>query len=195
MPKKATAGGAATGGVAAAAAAALSAGGAMDWEAQKARLLASLENEGEDVTPERAEERTEIGHVIEQTDAIIAEKDREIQELNALLNERNENLGAVTVGAAAVGEVLDNDEIVAQERERLDKLQKEWEEKLRQAEVQISLERASLAREKALLAEAIEKHPELKAIDHGGEGKGSESARKKWMSALGLSDEDDEQTG
>lgn len=168
---------------------------AMDWESQKAQLLASLEVEGDDVSTERAKERTRIADVVRRTDAAIEEKDREIEELTALLQQRTENVGAVAVGAAAVGEVLDKDEVIAQERARLEELKKEWEAKLRQAEVEISLERASLARERQILAESLAKQHHG-AKGHGpGEGKGAETSRKKWMSALGLSDEDDGHSG
>ena len=167
---------------------------ATDWESQKAQILAALEKEGEDVTSPRTEDRVKISEVLGRTDAVIAEKDREIRELTALLQERTENMGTVAVGAAAVGDLLDKDEIIVQERSRLEELKKEWEAKLRQAEVEISLERAALAREKQILAEAVAKHPEVKSHGHG-EGKGSETSRKKWMSALGLSDENNEQGG
>ena len=173
--------------------AAATAGGALDWEAQKAQILASLESEGTDVPPEREVERTEIRKVVQRTDAVVAEKNREIEELTALLQEKTENVsGSMAIGAAAVGDILDNDEVIAQERARLEELKKEWEEKLRQAEVEVSLERASIARERAVLTEALEKNPVQQTGEHVDTGKGAESSRKKWMSALGLSDEDNE---
>ena len=59
---------------------------ATDWESQKRRLLASLEDEGESHDePVRQKERVTIEGTIEMTDAVVAEKDREIAELKSQL--------------------------------------------------------------------------------------------------------------
>ena len=48
--------------------------------------------------------------------------------------------------------MIDENELVVQERERLQMLQVEWEEKFREGEIQASLERAKLSRERQELA-------------------------------------------
>ena len=126
--------------------------GPLDWEAQKRIFLAALE--AEDPTHEtRRQEHLTIDGTIRITDTIIQEKDREITELKQLLTEQSQSVGTMAVGAAALGGILDSDEIIRQQRERLSQLQTEWEEKMRQAEIDISMERAKLARERADLDE------------------------------------------
>jgi chromosome segregation ATPase len=174
--------------------AAQSPGGTLDWEAQKRRLLAALEADSDQDSEEAKAERLKIEDVIGQTDRVLAEKDRECRELKQLLENQSANLGTVAVGAAALGEVLDSDAIVQEEREKLKQLQEQWREKLRQAEVDISIERAKLAREKAQIEE------KLLAVEKGAhqpEGKtgagvpacgspAAKPARGRWRERLGL---------
>ena len=54
----------------------------------------------------------EIDEVIRRTDKIIAEKNREIEELQYLLNNQSDSLGSLALGAAALEQVLDQDAIV-----------------------------------------------------------------------------------
>jgi hypothetical protein len=97
-----------------------------------------------------------IEEVIRKTDAAIADRDKEIEEMKVILeNQRNAAGGAV--GAAAMAEVLQNDDIIREERERLQQIQEEWKQKMSQAEVEISLERAKLAREKSEIEEKLRK--------------------------------------
>ena len=114
-------------------------------------MLAALEADDAG-TPVTDQDRDNLQNTIRISDRIIAEKDREIAELNRLLEQQSGNIGEVAIGAAAIGAALDNDELVQQERERLVVLQEEWTEKLRKAEVEISVERATFAREKAAFA-------------------------------------------
>ena len=113
-------------------------------------MLASLEADGD---PEQAAERIKIEEVIRTTEESLAQRDREISDLKELLEQQSAHLGSMAVGAAAVAEALNTDEIVQQERDNLQHLQEEWRAKLRQAEVDISVERAKLARERADLEE------------------------------------------
>jgi len=161
------------------------AGGRLDWEAEKRRILAMLESaeEGESATSQ--EERLKIEEIIQRTDAIIAEKDREIAELRQLLDAQASNLGAVAVGAAALGEILDQDAIIREERENLRKLQEQWREKLRQAEIELSLERAKIARERLQLEEKLR---ELEAASLGKTSEADKPARGRWLARLGLAD-------
>jgi len=160
----------------------------LDWEAEKRRILAALQAEDDGASEAGQTKRLEVEAVVCRTDHIVARKDREIAELRQLLENQSANLGSVAVGAAAVGAVLDNDAIVKEERENLRRLQKEWEEKLRQAEVEISLERAKLARERAAIEERIRSHGEqlAKGEDDSAARKPEKPARDRWLSRLGL---------
>ncbi|MCR4415517.1 MAG: hypothetical protein NUV77_24160, partial [Thermoguttaceae bacterium] len=161
--------------------------GGLDWEAEKRRILAALESDGGEPTPEDQARRVEIEEVIRRTEAALSVKDRELAELRQLLEDQSKSLGSVAVGAAALGEMLDNDAIVREERENLRKLQEEWREKLRQAEVEISVERAKIARERAQLEERLRALPE-NAEKPPAPDKPEKPARGRWLSRLGLKD-------
>ncbi len=171
--------------------------GAMDWEAQKRRLLASLEADFDEDDEDDARDRLTVEEAVRKTDEAIAKKERELQRLERLLEEQSSNLGSMAVGAAAVADVLDKDEIILQERANLQNLQDEWRQKLRQAEIDISMQRAQIARERA---ELQEKTHELEAEanrvkndDGGGNGKKGDGKpqRGRWLSRLGLKDNED----
>jgi hypothetical protein len=171
------------------------AAGAMDWEAQKSRMLAALEADDDGEDEVRRFERIKIEDAVRATDEAIAEKSKEIEELQRLLAQQSDNLGSVAVGAAAFGEMLDKDEIVRQERERLKTLQTEWEEKLRQAEIELSVQRAQIARARVELDERQRTLEEV-ASQRGGEReataaepKGKKPQRGRWLSRLGLKDD------
>src|SRR5208282_1663476 len=85
----------------------------------------------------------------------IAEKNREIEELQHLLNNQSNSMGSLALGAAALEQVLDQDAIIREERARLQQMQNECQAKLRQAEVEIAQERARLARRDAEIEEKI----------------------------------------
>jgi hypothetical protein len=164
--------------------------GTLDWEAQKARLLAALENDFGGDDPELEEERVRIERVIRETDQTVAARDQEIEELKGLLENQSGNLGSVAVGAAALGEIFDNDEIIREERENLKRLQQQWEEKLREAEIDLSVERAKIARERAELEEKMHLLAESSGKGHGAKGDdGKDSKGGRWLARLGLKDE------
>ena len=136
----------------------------------------------------RRGQRLEIEQVVRTTDAVVAEKQREIEQLQALLTAQSSNLASVAVGAAALGRSLDQDAIIRQERDTLKQLQEQWREKLRQAEIEISMERAQIAREKAELdarcrALAL---PAAAADDASGRKLGDRPPRGQWLARLGL---------
>ncbi|MFT7638529.1 MAG: regulator of replication initiation timing, partial [Pirellulaceae bacterium] len=133
----------------------------LDWEAEKRRVLAALEADVGEVSEASATDRSDVQNTIRISDRIIAEKDREISELNRLLEHQSGNIGEVAIGAAAIGATLDNNELIQQERGRLVHLQQEWTEKLRKAEVEISIERATFARQKAAFMSEKQKITEL----------------------------------
>lgn len=172
-------------------------GDKLDWEAQKQRLLAALEadtGDEEDDDDERRQERLAMREVIDRTDAALAAKDREIEELRSLLSAQSANIGEVAIGAAAFDEILAADEIVRGERERLQQLQLEWEEKLRQAEVELSVQRAKIARERVEIEERqrqFEAHgPARPASEAAGPGKDAKPQRGRWLARLGLKEDD-----
>jgi chromosome segregation ATPase len=165
-------------------------GGVMDWEAEKKRILAALES---DYTDEDSKtQRMEIEEIVRKTDAVIAEKNREIEELKMLLENQSNNLGSVAVGAAALGQMFDQDEIIREERENLKKIQDEWREKLRLAEVEVSIERAKLGREKSQLEERLRQMEQLGPLNHSASQEAKTPAkpsRGKWLEKLGLNAE------
>jgi hypothetical protein len=122
----------------------------------------------------------------------VAEKEHELQELRRLLDSQAQQVGDVAVGAQAVAHLLDADELVRQERESLKQLQEGLREQLRKAEVDISLERAKLARERAELDEKLRGWETERACSGGttdGPGdKGKKPAGRKWLTRLGLGD-------
>jgi chromosome segregation ATPase len=160
-------------------------GQAMDWQSQKARLLAALESEdAEDQTTERRKELVTIEGTISITDRVVAEKDREIAELRGQLADRPLEV----VEKSAESEVIDRDELIAGERVKLAALQKEWHDKLRSAELEMSLQRAALARREAEIEQKLQEvqHAQVDPAV-GADGK----PRRRWLSALGLRDDEE----
>ena len=121
-------------------------------------------------------DRLKVEEIVRTTDQLVARRDQEIADLKHLLHNQSCNLESVAVGAAAVGQLLDQDAVVREERENLKRLQDEWREKLREAEIDISVQRAKLARERAELEEklhaAASQTPKVTA-EMGVEGVGS----------------------
>ena len=165
----------------------------LDWEAQKRRLLEALEAEFDENKEETVQERLKIEQVIATTDRIIAEKDREIADLQELLREQSSQVGAVAVGAAAFAETIDKDAVIREERENLKRLHEEMREKLRKAEIDISIERAKIARERLEVDEkmrALSRQDAAKASPDAGQTP-ERPARGGWRSRLGLKDVDE----
>ncbi len=159
-------------------------GTAMDWQSQKARLLATLESEdAEGETAERRQERTTIEGTISITDRVVADKDREIAELRAQVVDQS---FAVVEEFSAQSEMLDKDELIAAERSKLTQLQQELHEKMRTAEMEMSIQRATLARKEAEIEQKLQAAQQAAAdAPVGPDGK----PRRKWLSALGLRDD------
>ena len=168
----ATAGGPIRAGTAGAAAPPADSGG--DWETQKRRLLAELESDDQH-DAESTERRLKIEEIVARTDKIIAEKNREIEELQHLLNNQSNSLGSLALGAAALEQVLDQDAIIREERQRLQQLQDECQDKLRQAEIELAMERARLARRDAEIEEKIRNADAAPLVGRGrGRGPGAD---------------------
>lgn len=169
------------------------AGGVLDWEAEKRRILAALEAEGdgpsEGPQPDNGS-ATEIEELVRRTDLLMAEKDGEISELKRVLEDQSASLGAVAVGAAAVGDILDRDAIVNEERENLRRIQAEWQEKLRTAEIEISVERARLARQRAEIEDKLRVRETLQNAEaaEAPAAKADKTPSGRWLARLGLKD-------
>jgi chromosome segregation ATPase len=165
-------------------------GGGGDWESLKQKLLADLESDFDENDEAKKADKLTVQGAIKITDQVVAEKDREIQELRRVLDSQSQQVGDVAVGAAAFTQLLDTDELIRQERESLKRLQDGLREQLRQAEVDISVERAKLARERTELDEKIRGLEAEKANmgPGGGDGheKGKKPAGRKWLARLGL---------
>ena len=116
--------------------------GGMDWESQKRRMLAALEGD-DDSDPERQQERATIEATIEMTDAIVAEKDRQIAQLTAQLETaRSLPVEGDDDRTRKISELIDADEIIAEHRKLSHQHEREMEAKLRAAELELSVERA-----------------------------------------------------
>jgi chromosome segregation ATPase len=156
----------------------------LDWESQKRRLLAALEA---DVSPgeEAAADRQTIEGTIRITDQIVERKDQEIARLNRLLEERP---AAGSRAAVAVDSALDKDEVIRQEREKLKALQDEWRDKIGKAEIEISVERAKIARQRTEVDDKMRQCQERQQADSpaAGEGEPAKNTRGRWLSKLGL---------
>ena len=169
--------------------------GGLDWESEKRRILAALEAESGEQGPEDRPRRLQLEEVVQTTEQALLQKEHEIAELRQLLNDQSKNLGSVAIGAAALEGILDKDPLILEERENLRRLQKEWEEKLRQAELEVSVERAKLARER------VQIEGKLRMLDRAAEDSASpkdaetpeKPERGRWLSWLGLKDRGEEQ--
>jgi hypothetical protein len=163
-----------------------------DWEAEKRRILACLESDDAADEAAHANPRAKIEEVILRTDRIIAEKNREIAELKHMLETQSNSFGSLAVGAAALGEVLDMDSLIVEERTRLSMLQTDLQDKLRQAEIEISMERARLARREVEIEEKLRGLESRKVAAEPADATlpaTSRSMRGRWRAQLGLGDD------
>ena len=169
-------------------------GGDDNWETRKQRMIAQLESDFDEHDPQQKAGKLTVQEAIRHTEAVIAEKDQEIRELQQLLSQQSGNIGGVAIGAAAIAEMLDTDELVRQERESLRELQAKLREQLMQAEIDVSVERAKVARERTLLDEKMrlfeqqQQHPQPpSAADPNAKQGGN---RGRWFQRLGLRDDE-----
>jgi len=163
--------------------------GPLDWQAQKAILLAELEAEEHGgVVPERREARTTIEGTISLTDRVMAEKDQEIQQLQKLLGSQPAEGSTAETSSEPHAELFDQDELIQSERARLKQITQEMDAKLREAELEISVKRATLAREQAALQEKLAQLPDEEVVEEEPEISGK--PRRRWLSALGLKEDE-----
>lgn len=157
----------------------------LTWEERKLLILKQLEdgsNDEENAIPH--EERLSIQEVLDATQAEIARRDDEIDELREIIRMQSEARDGVAIGAAGVAQLLDSDELLQQERQKLREIQEEWEAKLRQAEIDLSMERAKIARERIALEKQKEEASQTPAATLS-ESK-EKSKERRWLSILGL---------
>ena len=166
------------------------AGGGGSWEAMKRQMLANLEDEGDDVDAERADERATIENTIRITDDAMAAKDLEIAELKSRLAESD---SAVPDANEAVRQLVDADAVVAEHRTRTAQLQEEMQGKLRAAELELSVERAKTCPRKGAVGR-LESRARFAAVERrGAERPGvAHPPKRRWLSKLGLSGDDEE---
>lgn len=167
--------------------------GSLNWEAEKQSILATLEASSDEEDEAQRGNRLKIDDVLQTTNAVIAEKDHEIQELRQRLEELAGKTGSGS-DAVDIDKILDSDAVVREEREQLKRLQEEWQNKLRQAEVEIALERAKIARQRAQMESQHHTAEDAAAqaaetADTPGQTERS-SMHGRWLARLGLTDAD-----
>jgi len=125
---------------------------------------------------------------LSQLEDDLAVRENEIRDLQHLLEVRPASCGEdLAAGAASIAERFDCDELLQQERQRLKELQLEWEEKFRQSEIEASLERAKLSRERQeLAARQKEVDAELERLRRRVHQESEKERPRKWLSQLGL---------
>jgi DNA repair exonuclease SbcCD ATPase subunit len=176
---------------------------ALSWEERKLLIFQQMEAETFDAnafTDSLAESanpselvdqlRTELN----RRNAELDDRNQQINELRHLLEQQAETrANGLAIGAAAIAQMLDDDELVREERERLQHLQVEWEEKFRQQEIELSLERARLSRDRQELSKKL-KHLEFQLAEQ--EVVKAERKQKaepaigtrRWMAELGITE-------
>lgn len=171
-------------------AAAAPTGGGGSWEAMKRKMLANLSDEGDDVDEDRHEERAKIEDTIRATDAALASKDREIAELKSRIADGKSQK---TDSEEALQQLLDSDEVIAEHRARIAKLELEVTAKLREAELELSVERAKITRETAHLEQLraeIESQRQQGVVPVA---PGTpQQPKRRWLSKLGLNGEEEQ---
>ncbi len=124
------------------------------WEEQKLALLRAFELESEAIGLSNMSP-SELESLFAATKQEIADRDLQIQELKEMLDMQSRvTADGFAMGASAVNQVLDTDPFIQEERARLKQLQDELEQKLRDAEIEISVERARIARDRLSLQNA-----------------------------------------
>ena len=163
---------------------------ALTWEQRKEALMRQLDAETQAEVPFDPNKALEIETIIQQTDAEIERRDLEIQDLRSLLQQQAIAQNGMAIGVAAVAEMIESDAMIIAERFRLQEMQQEWEKKQRQAEIEMSMERAKLARERLDLQEKSRsfeaEHPAQTAEEKTAT---KERGRGRWLARLGLRDE------
>ncbi len=170
----------------------------MSWEDRKQLILKQMESEDFDTDEFASSVSSDLdvtSHIsddpvkfVTQLTDELARREQELSELRHLLDQQSETRQAgVSIGAAGIAAMIESDELVQEERQRLQKLQTEWEDKFRQGEIEASLERAKLSRERReLAAKQLELERELEKIRLNAQQASEKGKPRKWLSELGL---------
>jgi hypothetical protein len=174
---------------------------AFSWEQEKLRILRELESDGHPAGPDpHAEERRRLQQALQLTDQIVTASRREVAEWKCKAEQVLNQPGADRESTRkSVDPEPDGDTELQEERERLLALQQQNREKMRQAEVAMSLERAKLARDRGelqakMLAMETERAALLEQLQaatqqgssRGATRNGKQTGAGRWLSRLGL---------
>ena len=179
----------------------LESGEMFSWEERKRLILLQMEEDSFDANQFAASLGNEIELGKETPEAFIdrlrleiEHRDEEIAELRHLLDQQTETRSDGTaIGASAIADMFDTNELIAQERGKLQQLQVEWEEKFRAGEIEASLERAKLSRERQeVLAKKQELELQLEQLqrEHRQTTAVDASSSRRWWAKLGLAQEE-----
>ena len=179
----------------------LEAGEMLSWEERKRLILLQMEEDSFDANQFAASLSSEIksgketpAAFIDRLRAEIEHRDEEIAELRNLLDRQAETRSDGTaIGASAIADLLDTDELIVQERMKLQQLKVEWEEKFRQGEIEASLERAKLSRERQEISakkQELELQLEQLQREHRQANAAGGSGSRRWLVKLGLAEEE-----
>ena len=159
----------------------------MSWEERKRLLLKELESVPNDDVENPTPHRLEMEELIAITQREVERRDEELSELRRIIEQQSSAREGMAVGAAAIAQLLDSDELVRQEREKLKGLQEEWETKARQVEIELSRERAKLARERLELDARVRSLP-APSLDAATDAD-KKNQRGNWLARLGLNEQ------
>ena len=170
----------------------------LSWEERKQLLMQQMDSDGSgrDLDHTAVDAGASSGHdASEFNDRLHAQveaRDREITELRELLEQQIlTSDGGVAIDAAEIAELIDNDELIKRERMRLQQLQSEWEEKFREEEIESSLERARLSRERQEVArKRIELEVQLDRLRRENKDPHAVIGGRRWLTKLGLADDE-----
>ncbi len=155
----------------------------LTWDEQKKRLMEEGGDESTDETPMDSHSSPE--EQVPDWEELLIDAQKQLALKEAEIASLREQLAAASA-APNLDEVreqmLNADQVIQQEREKLRSLQEEMEEKLRKAEVDLSLERARLARDR----QAIEELQQQLARNPSVNDPAGTPKKRRWLSSLGL---------
>ncbi len=162
----------------------------LTWEQRKEALLQQLEAENHSDTLRDPNKAIEVEQILERTSTEIQRRDEEIADLKALIEQQSIARNGISIGVSAIAEMIESDALIVAERLRLKELRDEWEQKQRQAEIEMSMERAKLARERLEIQEKTQQYSDNNPVQTEEEKKsGKMRTRGRWLARLGLRDE------
>ncbi len=170
----------------------------LSWAERKSLILQQMEEDSFDAPSfvDSLQEGVVVGpnddenpvSYVQRLNDELARREAKVGELQHLLEQQSETRQTgVSIGASALAAMIDSDELVREERARLQQLQVEWEDKFRQGEIEASLERAKLSRERReLAAKQTQLDAELERVRRKVLQDSEKDAPRKWLSQLGL---------